>query len=155
VSCDASRSGRRADPRKVPRDHIWQRFLASPLDRVAARPRLQPDDFTGLPDAEGLPTAEREIDQPAKFALGQRVRTQSFGVPGHTRLPAYARGVVGEIVACHVGWVYPDTNAHGKGEQPQHLYTVAFPGEQLWGDGGEPQLEVCIDLFEPYLTGVD
>ena len=128
---------------------------ADPLDRIAARPSQQPDDFSAIPDAEELPTGEREVDQLPKFAQGQRVRTQSFGVAGHTRLPAYVRGVVGEIVACHGGWVYPDTNAHGQGEQPQHLYTVAFAGEQLWGDGGEPGIEVCIDLFEPYLQGVD
>jgi nitrile hydratase beta subunit len=128
---------------------------ADPLDRIAARPSQHPDNFSATPVADDLPTGEREVERPAKFEQGQRVRTQAFGVPGHTRLPAYARGVVGEIVACHGGWVYPDTNAHGYGEQPQHLYTVAFAGDQLWGDAGEPQLEVCIDLFEPYLESVD
>ena len=71
--------------------------------------------------------------------------------PGHTRLPAYARGRRGRIVALHGGWVFPDTNAHGRGETPQHLYTVAFDGAELWGKFSEPGLLVHLDLFEPYL----
>ena len=47
--------------------------------------------------------------------------------------------------------VFPDDNAHGRGENPQYLYTVAFEGDALWGEGGEADVEVCIDLFEPYL----
>jgi len=58
---------------------------------------------------------------------------------------------VGEIVACHGCWVYPDSNSHGNGEHPQQLYTVAFTSEVLWGEAGDANLEVCLDLFEPYL----
>ena len=67
---------------------------------------------------------------------------------GHTRLPAYARNKLGEIIALHGGRVYPDTNAHGLGEQPQHLYTVRFSSEELWDRAG---FSVALDLFEPYL----
>jgi len=48
--------------------------------------------------------------------------------------------------------VFPDTNAHGLGEQPTHLYTVTFTGAELWGDGAEPGTAVSLDLFEPYLS---
>ena len=98
--------------------------------------------------------ARRPVDRPARYQVGQKVRTADTPVAGHTRLPAYARGRVGEIVAWHGGWVYPDTNAHGGGEQPRHLYTVAFAGDDLWGDAGDDGVEVCIDLFEPYLEEV-
>jgi nitrile hydratase len=70
-------------------------------------------------------------------------------------LPAYARNRRGRIVAWHVGWVFPDTNAHGRGETPQHLYTVAFEGAELWGDRAERGVVVHLDLFEPYLEVED
>ena len=47
--------------------------------------------------------------------------------------------------------VFPDTNAHGKGENPQYVYTVEFVGEELWGDSAEPETFVELDLFESYL----
>jgi nitrile hydratase len=47
--------------------------------------------------------------------------------------------------------VYPDDHAHDRGENPQHLYGVRFEARELWGEGAEPGVSVCIDLFEPYL----
>ena len=52
------------------------------------------------------------------------------------------------------GWVYPDSNAHGRGEQPEHLYCVRFEGAELWGAEAEPGQSVHLDLFESYLTAV-
>jgi nitrile hydratase len=47
--------------------------------------------------------------------------------------------------------VFPDSNARGLGENPQHLYNVRFAAADLWGDAAEPGTAVHIDLFEPYL----
>ena len=69
----------------------------------------------------------------------------------HTRLPRYARGKTGVVVAVRGAHVFPDTNAHGLGEQPQWLYTVRFAGKELWGGDADPTLSVSIDAFEPYL----
>ena len=44
--------------------------------------------------------------------------------------------------------------AHGKGENPQWLYTVVFDSRDLWGDDADPTLKVSIDAFEPYLEKV-
>ena len=44
----------------------------------------------------------------------------------------------------------PDTNAHFVGENPQHVYDVAFDSTELWGDDSEPFV-LHIDLFETYL----
>ena len=49
------------------------------------------------------------------------------------------------------GFVFPDTNAHGKGENPQYLYNVRFEASELWGDAAEAASSVAIDLFESYL----
>ncbi len=122
--------------------------------RVAARPFVssaQANHFSDPPPAERSATAQRPSDTQPLFELGQFVYTRHAPSSGHTRLPAYARGTRGEIVAYHGAWVYPDTNAHGDGEQPQHLYTVAFAAADLWGESGDENLEVCLDLFEPYL----
>ena len=122
--------------------------------RIAARPFYsagQIDDFTQPPAKERPPTAARDAEAAPQFSVGQIVYTHHTSTNGHTRLPAYARGVQGEVITHHGVWVFPDTNAHGFGEQPQHLYTVAFSAQALWGDTGEPGLEVCLDLFEPYL----
>jgi nitrile hydratase len=48
-------------------------------------------------------------------------------------------------------FVFPDSNAHGRGEKPQWLYTVLFTATELWGEGADPTLEVSIDAWESYL----
>lgn len=115
----------------------------------AARPSLP---FETLPPSDqAVRGQQRETNAPPRFALGDKVRTNRHGSEGHTRLPAYARDKIGEVVALHGAWVFPDTNAHGLGEQPCHLYTIAFQGVELWGSAGDAETEVRIDLFEPYL----
>jgi nitrile hydratase len=118
---------------------------------VAAQPDPAFAPFANPPRED----ARREIANPPKLAVGQEIRTSSATTSGHTRLPAYARNRRGTIVAHHDGWVYPDTNAHGKGEMPTHLYTVAFSGDELWGPDAEPHTVVYLDLFEPYLELID
>ena len=125
---------------------------ASPNDLIAARPSVHPDRIDYRPAGDGN---RRGVQGEARFVVGARVRTRAHGVPGHTRLPGYARGRVGVVTARHGGWVYPDSNAHGHGENPQHLYAVAFDGRELWGDGAEPNVVVHLDLFEPYLEPLD
>ncbi len=95
--------------------------------------------------------AERASDDPARFAVEQLVTTRKVPSAGHTRLPSYVRGKTGNVIKAHGVWVLPDTNAHGLGECPTHLYTVEFGARELWGDGAEDNGSVCIDLFEPYL----
>lgn len=118
---------------------------------VAARPSKTPDRINYAP---GGREGARQLERAPLHAVGDAVRTSAHGSHGHTRLPQYARGRDGLIVAWHGGWVYPDTNAHGRGEEPQHLYTVQFTGEVLWGETAEPGVLVHLDLFEPYLQAV-
>ena len=70
---------------------------------------------------------------------------------GHTRLPRYARGKAGSIVSHHGAHVLPDASAHGKGDMPQHLYTVRFAARELWGECANPRDSVHLDLWESYL----
>lgn len=134
-------------------------FGARPDDRIASQPASPPDRLDPPKDYGDDPPADRGNQRPvqsvARFRVGDRVRTLSHGVRGHTRLPAYARDRRGSVVSTHAGWVYPDSNAHGRGEQPQHLYTVAFDGAELWGVEAEAGVVVHLDLFEPYLERSD
>jgi nitrile hydratase beta subunit len=100
--------------------------------------------------ARGGPAA-RETERPARFAVGDRVRTRNMHPQGHTRLPRYARDKEGIIERVHGAHVFPDSNAHGQGENPQWLYTVRFTGPELWGEEADPALLVSIDAWESYL----
>ena len=88
---------------------------------------------------------------PSLFAEGDRVRARNINPAGHTRLPRYARGHLGLVVALKGVHVFPDSNAHGHGEEPRALYTVRFTAHELWGDEATPRDSVCLDLWEPYL----
>ena len=68
---------------------------------------------------------------------------------GHTRLPGYLRGATGDIVDYHKAHVFPDSNAHGEGEDPRHLYALRFKARDVFGVNNDDDLQA--DLFEPYL----
>jgi nitrile hydratase len=97
------------------------------------------------------PAARREVDREPVFVVGDRVRAGRLPVSGHTRLPRYARGQVGTVAIVHPAFVFPDTNAHGRGERPQYVYSVGFSATALWGETAEAATQVNVDLFEDYL----
>ncbi|WP_204114759.1 nitrile hydratase subunit beta [Shimia biformata] len=70
---------------------------------------------------------------------------------GHTRLPAYLAGVEGKVVLYHGTHVLPDMAAHGLGESPEPLYTVAFDATEVWGAAERDGDEVLADLWQSYL----
>jgi nitrile hydratase beta subunit len=100
--------------------------------------------------ARGGP-CDRPVASVPRFKAGDRVRTKNFNPTGHTRLPRYARAKEGVVDAVREGFVFPDTNAHGRGENPQWIYTVKFGADELWGEGADPTLTVSIDAWESYL----
>jgi nitrile hydratase len=104
--------------------------------------------------ARGSPS-ERPATGPARFAVGDRVRTANDHPAGHTRVPRYARGRIGRIERVHGVHVFPNTSAHRLGEDPQWLYTVVFDGRALWGNGAAAGLAVSIDAWERTLAPVE
>lgn len=100
--------------------------------------------------ARGAP-ADRPSTTEARFAAGDRVRALNINPLGHTRLPRYARGRGGIVIAVRGCHVLPDTNAHGEGEQPTWLYGVRFGAQELWGTEANAGDHVHLDLWEPYL----
>jgi nitrile hydratase subunit beta len=95
--------------------------------------------------------SSRALSGAPRFAIGQRVRARNVQPEGHTRLPRYARGRLGLVTHHHDGHVFPDASAHGKGDAPKHLYTVAFTARELWGAAANTRDTVNLDLWESYL----
>lgn len=150
---------------------IWTRALAAMLedrkmvlpDEIKAGHALYPPIATKKPKASAADVEQalakgspylREARQPALFQAGERVRTINTHPATHTRLPRYARGKEGVIETVHGVFVFPDSNAHDHGEDPHWCYTVRFSGAELWGEGADPTLEVCLDCWEPYLRRI-
>lgn len=132
--------------------------FATPAELEAgapATPPLQPRRVLKGADVpavlrRGFPY-ERPAQAPARFAVGDRVRTVVMHPPHHTRLPRYARGKRGAIErvsGCHV---FPDTGAQGQPETAQWLYTVVFTGPELWGRDADATSSVSIEAWESYL----
>jgi nitrile hydratase beta subunit len=148
----------------------YAKWLRSLSERLVASGLATADELADGRAAPGSPQAEprfraaevefvltrpasyvREAAAPPLFAPGARVRCKQLNPTGHTRLPRYARGHVGEVVRWHGAHVFPDANAHGRGEDPQHLYTVRFGAQELWGEAANPRDSVSLNLWEPYL----
>ncbi|MDE2051491.1 MAG: nitrile hydratase subunit beta [Gammaproteobacteria bacterium] len=115
-------------------------------------PALPADKVPGF-IAGGSPAA-RTSNSPPRFRPGQRVRARNLNPIGHTRLPRYVRGKAGMVDRVHGVFVFPDTNAHLRGESPQHVYSVRFEAQELWGDVAVPRDAVYVDLWEGYLDAL-
>ena len=168
---DAFRHGiERMAPAEYLRSTYYERWLASveynlieqglidgdELDARVAFLREHPGADPPLARSVTVPPRPRErepqLPPPApRFAVGEAVVTRNVHPRGHTRLPRYARGKRGMIHLIHGPQTFPDTNAHGLGEQPQMLYNVRFEGRELWGESSEPREAVYLDLWESYL----
>ncbi len=94
----------------------------------------------------------RVIANAPRFIEGQAILTRNINPEGHTRLPRYARGKHGRIHARRGAHVFPDANARGDGEQPEHVYCVAITARELWGEGASTRDLVFLDLWESYLV---
>jgi nitrile hydratase len=121
-----------------------RRMLDGPPQKL---PRLAAGDVAKAL-ARGGPAA-RQSSRPARFKAGDIVRTRNIHPEGHTRLPRYLRGHLGEIARVHGTHVFPDSSAHGKGDDPQWLYTVRFKAREVWGNDSDDT--IAADLWEPYL----
>lgn len=166
---DQSRSARETLPdyARLSYYRIWlaalqrlmvERGLVSDDEIAEARAQVGPKPLTRVLTADIVPAVlargsatERPASTPARFTIGDRVRTRSGHVEHHTRLPGYAQGRVGTIERVHGTHVFADANAQGLGEQPQWLYTVAFAGRELWGDDAHAGLRVSVDAWDDYL----
>jgi len=144
----------------------WLDGILRILDEKGVVTAAEMDARTGALEAPRAPVARPAVDHtamqhsdspfrtttaPSRFAPGDAVVGRNVHPTGHTRLPRYARGKRGVIAAVRGYHVFPDTHAHGLGEQPQHVYAVRFDARELWGEAAEPRQFVYLDLWESYL----
>jgi nitrile hydratase len=162
-------------PKDYARFSYYEKWIAALADLLVARGLVTRDELaagTTAPSGphEKLFSAEKVAPALARgspytrpgtvaaaFGPGDRVRARlparnAFVAGGHTRLPAYAAGHVGTVILSHGAHVLPDANAHGLGECPEPLYTVAFAAADLWGAAERPGDEVTLDLWQSYLA---
>ena len=118
-----------------------------------AEPPLPPEAVPAVVST-GAPSNRAEGRLTPLYERGQAVRGRNLNPMGHTRLPRYVRGKTGVIDQVHGTFVYPDTNAHQQGEQPQPLYSVRFSASELWGPTVPRADSLYIDLWEDYLEAV-
>ena len=118
-------------------------------DSLKATPALTADQVPSM--LRSGAHASRDVKIAPRFHAGQRVRARNVNPVGHTRLPRYARGKTGAVHRDHGVYVFPDTLAHARGENPQHVYSVRFAARELWGDQAPPRDSVYIDLWDDYL----
>jgi len=138
---------------------LVQRGLVTRQEMVTGKPAPGSQKATPPLSAAAVPAVAShrgnfmrpEAAAKARFAVGQRVRARNMNPVGHTRLPRYARSKEGTVVRHRGIFVFADTNAHFLGEQPQHLYSVCFAAQELWGDAASPRDSVYIDLWDSYL----
>ncbi len=112
-------------------------------------PALPVEQVDGLIAAGA--SARMPNDAPARFRPGDRVSVRNLNPATHTRLPRYARGKMGVVEADRGVFCFNDTNAHGEGHKPQHVYGVRFAARDLWGEQAPPADTLCLDLFEDYI----
>jgi Nitrile hydratase beta subunit len=93
------------------------------------------------------------VDAPvkARFKVGQRVRARNLNPVGHTRLVRYVKGKVGTVEADFGVFTLPDTMAHGNIQTPQHVYSVSFTSQELWGPAADPKNSFRVGLWDDYL----
>ena len=87
-----------------------------------------------------------------RFAPGDRVRARAVDPAGHTRLPRYARGVVGVVVEPAGHHPLAVDRARGLVSRPQPVYHVRFAAADLFGAGDH---SVTVELWEDYLIPVE
>jgi nitrile hydratase beta subunit len=133
--------------KSAPRMKVAMAALAS--RRVMTRPTLP--RFMNVHVLPRIVGGAKRAHQTPRFRLGDTVRVRAERHDGHTRQPRYVTGHRGTIVDHRGAAVFADVHAAARTKVAEHLYTVAFEGAELWGDGAEPNAEIRIELFEPYL----
>jgi len=133
--------------RSVPR--IKVAGTARVLRLVMGRPTL-PRFLNATVMPHVLGTAKKSKRPPA-FAVGDAVRVRPAPTFGHTQQPDYVSGRLGRVTDHRGAAIFPDARVATGSTAPEHLYTVTFDGAELWGEKAEPNTEIRIELFEPYL----
>lgn len=106
-------------------------------------------DRVGPAMSKGGPV-DMEASAPPRYKVGDKVRVVNHHPGGHTRAPRYTRGRLGTIAIHHGCHVFADRSADGIREG-QHIYSVEFEADEVWGEGNSSVSTIRADLWEPHL----
>ncbi|MDG1937058.1 MAG: nitrile hydratase subunit beta [Paracoccaceae bacterium] len=173
---DESRHSReKLSPTDYSKFSYYEKWISALSDILVAKGLISVEELQSLHGARALDslsdrvfTAEKVADGLSKggptlrdsavvqlFRIGDSVKSKlaenRFLSGGHTRLPKYAAQKAGKIVGFHGSHIFPDAHAHGGGEAPEPLYTVAFEASTLWEHAENPSDLVMLDLWQSYL----
>ncbi|MHB8619208.1 MAG: nitrile hydratase subunit beta [Chloroflexota bacterium] len=95
--------------------------------------------------------AQPEADVPPQFKVGARVVARKLNPSTHTRLPRYVRGRTGAIDRDLGVQRFPDSWVARQDPKPQHVYSVRFTAQELWGPNASARDAVYLDLWDDYL----
>ena len=119
-------------------------------DPDATRPELLPPTQA---EQESLGSGLLDIEVNARFDVDDAVRGRNLHPLGHTRMPRYTRGRRGVVIRDNGIYALQDTDEQGQrlGNTPQHVYTVRFDAQELWGERASPRDSVYVEMWEEYL----
>ncbi len=125
----------------------------SELETGCADPDRPRPTLLAPSETDALGSGLLDMNITPRFGASDQVRARNLHPRGHTRLPRYTRGKRGTVVRDNGVYALQDTDEGGQplGDNPQHVYTVGFAGEELWGDRARARDVVYVDLWEDYL----
>ena len=125
-----------------------QELIAGHADPERPRPEELPP-----PAIPPMGPGKQMLDITPRFSVGQAVLARDLNPVGHIRLPRYVRGRPGTVVSDNGVYGLQDTDATGQplGDFPQHVYTVRFAAQDIWGGQANPRDGIYLDLWEDYL----
>ena len=136
----------------IAHDMVTRQELESPPERCKVKSQgraLSVDEiFARQRQAR---SARVDEDVAAQFKVGETVRARNIHPKGHTRIPRYVRGKTGVIDRDHGVFIFPDTNAVFAGKKPQHLYSVQFFAQEVWGPDAASADKIYVDMWDDYL----
>ena len=129
---------------------LAERGLIRPGDLEAWMKGVKPTGRPATPPQ--IVPVDSEPPEPARFAVGDRVKIGTIDRQGHNRLPNYLRGQTGTITAERGLVDFPDALAARTGRRPQPVYTVEFLAREVWGNNAAAD-RLSAEIFQDYIEG--
>ncbi|MGH2365769.1 MAG: nitrile hydratase subunit beta [Chloroflexota bacterium] len=151
----------RIPPARYLASSYYERWLLGLERRLLESGTLSPEELAGGTAQPGPspapamtavdPRASPRPTRAPAFKVGDRVIARKINPVSHTRLPRYVRGQAGVIERDLGVQSFPDTWVAHQDHKPQHVYSVRFAAQELWGPAAPARDAVYVDLWDDYL----
>lgn len=125
---------------------FFDRWLVACERLLVARGIVTKDEF----EDRILAFVRAEATAP-RFAAGDRVVVRDIEMAGHTHLPLYVRGKGGVVERDRGLFVFPGAGDDDGQEKLQHVYTVRFDTEEVWGSDSPEHHILNFSLWDYHL----